>query len=133
MIDHITIQVHNLEISRAFYEKVLAVIGYTQNLTNDKHTFYGFGIGDDPIFEIVQSGAEHPAHKKVHVAFKAENTQQVNEFYRIALENGAKDNGKPGPRPDYTPTYYAAFILDPDDNNIEICVHKNTHKNAIPK
>lgn len=123
MIDHITIQVKDLEASRSFYEKVLGVIGYTQNITNDKKTFYGFGSGDAPIFEIVQSTPEHPAHKKIHVAFKAKNEEQVKKFYTTAIGNGAKDNGKPGPRKDYSPTYYAAFIIDLDDNNIEICLY----------
>lgn len=123
MIDHITIQVENLEKSKAFYEQVLAVIGYKQNLTNERNTFYGFGPGEEPVFEIVQSSPEHPAHKKVHVAFKAESRELVDEFYNVALENGATDNGAPGPRPDYTPTYYAAFVLDADENNIEICIY----------
>ena len=123
MIDHITIQVKDLEKSRAFYEKVLAVIGYKQVLTNDKKTFYGFGPDGEPFFEIVQSTPERPAHEKIHFAFKAKTKEQVDEFHKIALENGAKDNGKPGPRPDYTPTYYAAFVIDPDENNLEFCLY----------
>lgn len=123
MIDHITIQVKDLETSRAFYEKALAAIGYKQNITDDKKTYYGFGPGEGPIFEIVQSTSEHSAHKKIHVAFKAETEEQVKEFHRIALESGATDNGKPGPRKDYLPTYYAAFVIDPDENNIEVCLY----------
>jgi catechol 2,3-dioxygenase-like lactoylglutathione lyase family enzyme len=123
MIDHITIQVEDLQNSRAFYEKVLAVLGYEQNITNEKNTFYGFGVGKDPIFEIVQSTLEHPAHKKVHVAFKAKTKEQVKEFYDVALANGATDNGEPGPRKNYSPTYYAAFVIGPDEHNIEVCLY----------
>jgi len=123
MIDHITIQVKDLEKSRAFYEKILGVIGYKQNITNEKKTFYGFGPGETPFFEIVQSSQERPAHEKIHVAFKTKNKDQVNEFYKIALENGAKDNGEPGPREEYSPTYYAAFVIDPDENNLELCLY----------
>lgn len=123
MIDHITIQVKDLEKSRAFYEKVLAVIGYNQIITNEKKTLYGFGPGEAPFFEIVQSSPERPAHEKIHFAFKAETKEQVEEFHKIALENGAKDNGEPGPREDYSPTYYAAFAIDPDENNIEVCLY----------
>ncbi len=123
MIDHITIQVRDLEESRAFYEKVLAVIDYKQVLTNDKKTFYGFGPDKEPFFEIVQSTKEHPLHEKIHFAFKAKSKEQVDEFYKIALENGAKDNGKPGSRPDYSSTYYAAFVIDPDGNNVEFCCY----------
>jgi catechol 2,3-dioxygenase-like lactoylglutathione lyase family enzyme len=95
MIDHITLQVNNLEKSRAFYEKVLAVIGYKQVLTNDEKTFYGFGPERDPFFEIAKATSEYPANTKVHVAFRATSKEQVDEFYRIALENGARDNGRP--------------------------------------
>lgn len=123
MIDHITIQVKDLEKSRAFYEKVLSTIGYKQVLTNDEHTFYGFGPAGEPVFEIAQSTQERPAHQKIHFAFKAQTKEQVDEFYKVALGNGAHDNGAPGPRPDYTPTYYAAFVIDPDENNLEICLY----------
>lgn len=123
MIDHITIQVKDLKKSKAFYEKVLATIGYKQNITNEKKTFYGFGPAKEPFFEIVQSNEENPAHKRIHIAFRAETKEQIEEFYKIALENGAKDNGKPDPRPDYSPTYYAAFVIDPDENNIEVCLY----------
>ena len=123
MIDHITIQVKDLEKSKALYEEVLAVFGYKQNLTNEKKTFYGFGLGEDPIFEIVQATPENPVSKGIHVAFKAKTKEQIDEFHKIALENGAKDNGKPGPRKNYTPTYYAAFIYDLDGNNIEACLY----------
>lgn len=123
MIDHITLQVKDLEKSRVFYEKALATIGYKQCLTNEKNTFYGFGPSGEPFFEIVQSTPRHPAHSKVHVAFKAKDKDEINAFHKVALELGAKDNGKPGPRRNYTPTYYAAFIIDPDGNNIEVCLY----------
>lgn len=123
MIDHITIQVKDLEKSRAFYEKVLGVLGYKQNITNDRKTFYGFGPEKEPFFEIVQSTSENPPHKKVHVAFKAKTKEEIEQFHKIALENGARDNGKPGPRENYSPTYYAAFIIDLDENNIEACLY----------
>lgn len=121
MLDHITIWVKNLEKSRQFYEKALAVFGYTLNLGSKKESFYGFGLGKNPIFEIVQVTKTRPAHKKIHVAFKAKTKDEVKKFYKVALTNGAKDNGKPGPRKNYTPTYYAAFVIDPDGNNIEVC------------
>lgn len=123
MIDHITIQVSDLEASKVFYEQVLGVLGYKQNLTNESHTCYGFGPGADPVFEIVQSGGDRPAHKRVHIAFKATSKEQIDECYRTAIALGATDNGAPGPRPDYTPTYYAAFVLDADENNIEVCLY----------
>ncbi len=123
MIDHVTIRVEDLEKSRAFYEKVLATLGYKHNIGSKDEGFYGFGFGDDPIFEISQATKDRPAHKKVHIAFKAKTKEQIQEFYKVAIANGAKDNGKPGPRKNYTPTYYAAFIIDPDENNMEACLY----------
>jgi len=123
MIDHITIQVSDLEKSKEFYEKTLAKLGMSIVLTNESKTFYGFGIGEDPYFEIVQSGKEHPAHKKIHVAFRVKDKEMVKGWYEEAIKAGGKDNGEPGPRPDYSPTYYAAFVKDRDDNNIEVCYH----------
>ncbi len=119
MIDHVTIRVKHLEKSKAFYEKVLSVFGYELNLGSAEEKFYGFGLDKDPIFEIVQATKTRPAHKKIHVAFKALDKKQVVQFYKVALRSGAKDNGKPGYRKNYTPTYYAAFVIDPDGNNIE--------------
>lgn len=56
---------------------------------------------------------------EVHIAFAAKNVDQVKAFYETAIAAGGKDNGEPGPRPEYWPTYYGAFVLDPDGNNIE--------------
>lgn len=123
MIDHITIRVTDLEKSRIFYKKLLATLSYEQNIGSKEEGYYGFGLGEDPIFEIAQATKDFPAHKKVHIAFKAKSQSQVEEFYATAIANGAKDNGKPGPRKNYTPTYYAAFIIDADENNIEVCIY----------
>jgi catechol 2,3-dioxygenase-like lactoylglutathione lyase family enzyme len=123
MLDHISIRVKNLEKSKVFYEKLLAALGYIHNIGSQKEKYYGFGIGEDPIFEIVAENKSRPAHKKIHVAFKAKDKTQVKKFYKTALELGAKDNGKPGPRKNYSPTYYAAFIIDMDGNNIEVCTY----------
>jgi predicted lactoylglutathione lyase len=65
---------------------------------------------------------EKPAH--LHLAFRANNRQQVDDFYRGALEAGGKDNGAPGLRPEYHANYYAAFVVDPDGHNIELVCHE---------
>ena len=82
MIDHITIRVQDLEKSRTFYEKALAVLGHKHNIGNSEEGYYGFGIGEDPVLEITQATAERPAHTKIHFAFKASGKEQVDEFYR---------------------------------------------------
>ena len=65
--------------------------------------------------------ADKPA--PLHLAFRAENRQQVEAFHRAALEAGGKDNGAPGPRPHYDANYYAAFVIGPDGHNIEVVCH----------
>jgi predicted lactoylglutathione lyase len=65
---------------------------------------------------------EKPAH--LHLAFTAENRQQVEAFYRSALEAGGKDNGAPSLRPRYHPNYYATFVIGPDGHNIEVVCHE---------
>ena len=123
MIDHITLRVKDLEKSRAFYDELLKVIEYKIVLGKDDEPFRGYGVDVDPIFEIVQADSNQPANSHVHIAFKVESEEIVKEFYEKALALGGKDNGPPRPRPHYGETYYAAFILDSDENNIEVCLY----------
>lgn len=127
MIDHITLNVRDLEKSKGFYEKVLATLGMKVNLGSAEDFFWGFGPSQEPEFEIAagrffigQSDDEHPTSPSTHVAFRAKDRASVQAFYDAALAAGGKDNGAPGLRPQYTETYYAAFVLDPDGNNIEV-------------
>lgn len=127
MIDHITVKVRDLAASKAFYEQVLATLGMQVNLGSAEACFWGFGPADAPEFEIAEGrffvAQDEKEHQRetVHVAFRAKNQEVVQAFYTAALSTGGKDNGPPGPRPHYTENYYAAFVLDPDGNNIE-CV-----------
>ena len=123
MLDHITIRVKDLAKSRRFYDKALKPLGMKIVLGSKKDGFWGYGIGEDPIFEISQSSKNRSAHKEVHVAFKAKDPKMVDAFYKAAIAAGGKDNGKPGLRPQYTSTYYAAFVRDFDRNNIEVCCY----------
>ena len=117
MIDHITIFVSNLEQSKSFYEKAFEPLGY--RVTFGKvGIFWAFDLGKGALFEIAQYNGQTPI-TTIHVAFRAENQDKVREFYEAALEAGAKDNGPPGPRPQYTKNYFACFVLDPDGHNIE--------------
>jgi predicted lactoylglutathione lyase len=70
----------------------------------------------------LSQSSEKPAH--LHLAFTASNRQQVEAFYRAALQAGGKDNGPPGLRPHYHPNYYGAFVIGPDGHNIEAVCHK---------
>ncbi len=119
MIDHITIEVSNLEKSKEFYEKAFEPLGYKISF-GKKGIFWAFDVGDG-LFEMQQSESKSPL-TRIHVAFRAKSREEVKKFYQAALNAGAKDNGTPGPRPEYTKKYYACFVLDPDWYNIEAMI-----------
>ena len=126
MIDHIGIAVSDYERSKVFYQTALAPLGYV--LQMEVEGFAGFGLEDDAgaiaSFWIHQDDAILPS---THFAFRATTHTMVDDFYAAALRARGTDNGKPGLREIYTPTYYAAFILDPDGYNIEAVCHKEAH------
>ncbi|NEG88551.1 VOC family protein [Bifidobacterium aerophilum] len=117
MIDHIVLFVSDAARSADFYEKLLAPVGYERKDDPEIGTFFSNGEDGDLIFLIVPRD-DQPV-QPVHVAFRAHNEDEVKAFYEAGLAAGGTDNGAPGPRPNYGPTYYAAFIHDPDGNNIE--------------
>jgi catechol 2,3-dioxygenase-like lactoylglutathione lyase family enzyme len=112
MIAHTSISVSDYRKSKAFYVEALAPLGYHQNMEYGEAA--GFNDGKNTDFWISKERAVVPAH----VAFEASNRQQVAAFHKAAIQAGGKDNGGPGYR-EYWPGYYAAFVLDPDGNNIE--------------
>jgi len=118
MIDHIGIQVTDLETSVAFYTKALAPLGYTLIMKFEE--FAGFGIGGKPEFWV---GVGKPTDK-IHVAFRAKGRADVRSFYEAALAAGGVDNGAPGLREVYHPDYYGAFVHDPDGHNVEAVCHE---------
>ncbi len=119
MIDHTGIGVSDVSIAAAFYDAALGALGLRRvmQMPENKGTDgIGYGI-DYPIFWIDRF---HPHSTKQHTAFIARSREAVNAFYAAAIRAGGKDNGAPGAREKQsTPVYYAAFVLDPDGNNIE--------------
>lgn len=122
VINHVEVGVSDVEASRRFYEAALAPLGLSLVIsveparTTRGTARYGFGRDGYPSFWIHgEAGARLP----IHTAFTAANHEQVNEFHACALANGGKDNGAPGIREHYHSRYYAAYVLDPDGNNIE--------------
>lgn len=112
MIAHTTLPVKDYLKSKQFYIKVLAPLGYTNNMEESEAA--GFFDGQDTDMWIVREDKVLPSH----LAFKAKNKKEVEDFYKVGLAEGARDNGAPGYR-NYWPGYYAAFIIDPDGHNIE--------------
>jgi len=117
MIDHIGIQVTDLDTSVAFYTQALAPLGYVLVMRHEQ--FAGFGIAGKADFWI---GTGTPANK-LHVAFRAKGRSDVRAFYTAAMAAGGTDNGAPGVREVYHPNYYGAFVRDPDGHNIEAVCH----------
>jgi catechol 2,3-dioxygenase-like lactoylglutathione lyase family enzyme len=124
LIDHLHLVVPDLEASRRFYKAVLGVLGIP--------------LVDGPSFfwtdELFISSPDSPAARgaltgRVHLAFQAPDRATVDRFHPAALAAGGKDNGGPGERP-YHPGYYAAFVLDPDGNNIEVVHHGPARRSA---
>ena len=120
MIDHIGIKVRDFEASKRFYAAVLAPLGY--KLLMEFPGAAGFGGADGkPDFWIGAGGGESVA--AVHIAIVTDHAG-VDAFHAAALAAGGKDNGAPGLRPMYHPSYYGAFALDLDGNNVEAVSHK---------
>jgi len=128
VIDHISFNVANYAVSKAFYTRVLRVLGY-ELLMEPRPKTGGFGANGKPTFWIGEGTPTYwtPGHAvskaPVHIAFVAKDHAAVDAFYAEAIAAGARDFGGPGPRPIYHPGYYGAFVLDPDGNNVEAVVH----------
>ena len=118
LIDHIQIVVKDLEASKLFYTAIFKVLGVPVGEID------GFSFWD----EFVISQGE-PLTGRCHLAFQARDHAMVDAFYEAALAAGGKDNGPPGLR-DYHPGYYAAFVLDPDGNNVEAVHHGPANRSA---
>ena len=121
MIDHFEIKVKNLEASKLFYQKTLAPLGYKIAFDIPQAVSFAEPRNADPTGDFwLNVGQQEPEH----FAFSAQNEEEVEAFYQAALAAGGKDNGAPGERSQYHPGYYAAYIIDPDGNNVEVVCHK---------
>jgi catechol 2,3-dioxygenase-like lactoylglutathione lyase family enzyme len=128
MIDHTSISVKDYEQSLAFYDKTLAALGYERVMTINKPNVQtaGYGANKKPSFWISPMGRKDEEIGKargMHIAFKANSVEDIQKWYDLCLQYGGADNGKPGPRPEYHPGYYGAFIIDPNGWRIEACLH----------
>lgn len=121
MIDHVTVGVSDLAHSRAFYTQALLPLGFSEiGAWHEGAQEIEFGLEEAPDFAI---STAYGTGVPVHVAFAADRREQVDAFHRAALAAGARDNGPPGLRPEYSDIYYGAFVLDPDGHNIEAVCH----------
>ena len=121
MFDHVKFGVSDYAASKAFFLKALEPLGVA--VVAEGSPTYGVELSSNGKTSLcLFQTDEKPAH--LHLAFTAENRQQVKAFYRAALQAGGKDNGAPGLRPHYHANYYAAFVVGPDGHNIEAVCHQ---------
>lgn len=125
LIDHIQLVVCDIKASRLFYSSIMDVLGVPV-VDMTENSFWAD--------ELVISSVDGPETQGMltgrhHLAFQARDREMVDAFYRAALASGGRDNGAPGER-SYHPGYYAAFILDPDGNNIEAVYHGEARRSA---
>jgi catechol 2,3-dioxygenase-like lactoylglutathione lyase family enzyme len=131
VIDHVGIRVSDLAASRGMYEAALAALGFAVlsegEFEGDRYVLFGRDDSDD--FALHSVGSQ-PGRDRVttgtHIAFRAANADAVTRWHDAAVANGGTDNGPPGVRPEYSGSYFAAFVLDPDGNNVEAVFHTPT-------
>ena len=112
MFDHVTIRVSDREASERFYETVLGTLRVAK-------TYSGGDFAEWNDFSLAQSSEANPVTRRLHLGFWAPSRARVDEFWRVGTEAGYRDDGEPGPRPQYRADYYGGFLLDPDGNSAE--------------
>ena len=120
MYDHVGLKVKDLDLERSVLRRVARrALGHEVGSRDAS----GAGLGPKGAPALWLSPADGPASALVHVAFRAPSRAAVDRFHRDGLAAGGRDNGAPGLRADYGPTYYAAFLVDPDGHNVEaVCL-----------
>jgi catechol 2,3-dioxygenase-like lactoylglutathione lyase family enzyme len=123
VFDHVTIRASDRGASELFYELVLSTIGIEQTSVDEEYPEW-----DD--FSISQASDDKPVTRRLHIGFAAPSQAHVDEFWRTGVDAGYRDDGPPGPRPQYREDYYGAFLLDPDGNSAE-AVHTSLDRDGI--
>lgn len=118
IIDHIGFAISDFDCSKRFYDRCLAPIGVHLVIEIDGWAGYGYDDKAELWF-----GVDELPQRPMHIAFSASDRAAVDAFHRSGIAAGGKDNGAPGIRAIYHPHYYGAFLLDPDDHNIEAVCH----------
>jgi catechol 2,3-dioxygenase-like lactoylglutathione lyase family enzyme len=116
VFDHVTIRVADVAASERFYDTVLGAIEIVRG-----HPIAEFTQWDD--FSLAQADDDFPVTRRLHIGFVASSREAVDEFWRTGVEAGYRDDGEPGPRPQYRDDYYGGFLLDPDGNSAEAVHH----------
>jgi catechol 2,3-dioxygenase-like lactoylglutathione lyase family enzyme len=120
MWDHVTLRASDLEASTRFYDTVLRTLGVERTGTADWIVEWGQ-------FSISPADEDHPPTRGLHIGFTAPSRDHVHAFWQAGVDAGHRDDGAPGPRPEYGPDYYGGFLLDPDGNSAE-----GVHHDRVP-
>jgi catechol 2,3-dioxygenase-like lactoylglutathione lyase family enzyme len=124
MLDHVSLGVSDLERSRRFYDAALRPLGLVRIVNFEgRGSDYGAAPGSLGVEFTITTEKEAAPSPGAHVCFRAADREAVQAFHRAALAHGGRDDGAPGPRPQYHASYYAAFALDPDGHRIEAVCH----------
>jgi catechol 2,3-dioxygenase-like lactoylglutathione lyase family enzyme len=124
MFDHVTIRAADRVASERFYDTVLQTLGIDESYRTKT-------ISEWQDFMVTGADAEHLVTRRLHVGFSAPDHERVDAFWRAGVEAGYRDDGRPGPRPEYGEDYYGGFLLDPDGNSAEACRHDTLRKGGI--
>ena len=124
MFDRVTIRATDREASERFYGVVLRTLGDEQSRTDARDARWAD-------FTVRQADERHPATRNLHVGFVADTRSRVDEFWRTGTHAGYRDDGAPGPRPEYGDDYYGGFLLDPDGNSAEAVHHETLRRGGI--
>jgi catechol 2,3-dioxygenase-like lactoylglutathione lyase family enzyme len=123
MFDHVLIAVSDLAASERFYRTVLSVLGVEPSYSNAE-------IVEWHGWDVLATNSEHPVTRGLHVGFRARDHAQIDAFWQAGVDAGYREDGAPGPRAQYGPTYYGAFLLDPDGNSVEALYYDR--EEAVP-
>jgi catechol 2,3-dioxygenase-like lactoylglutathione lyase family enzyme len=124
VFDHVTIRVSDRAASERFYRTVLSAVGMEPAYVDDEFVDWGQ-------FSLAGASDERPVTRRLHIAFAVPTREAVHAFWRAGTEAGYRDDGAPGPRPQYGPDYYGGFLLDPDGNSAEAVTHDSPRRTMI--
>jgi catechol 2,3-dioxygenase-like lactoylglutathione lyase family enzyme len=124
VFNHVTIRASDRAASERFYEVVLKTIELEQSYSGEDFAEWGD-------FSLAQATDEKPVTRRLHIGFVAPSRELVDEFWRVGTDAGYRDDGPPGPRPQYSPDYYGSFLLDPDGNSAEAVHHEERRPGPV--
>jgi catechol 2,3-dioxygenase-like lactoylglutathione lyase family enzyme len=123
MFDHVTIRATDRAASERFYDIVLGTLGVDQNFRSNTLSMWRD-------FIVTTTDPEHPPTRRLHIGFVAPDHERVRAFWQAGVDAGYRDDGPPGPRPEYGDDYYGGFLLDPDGNSAEAGYHDNLRRDG---